>query len=116
MFHIDPTVAALMGAQEAARYRRLQESSNAAEWKAYAEQLQDRLASAEAKLAGVTAIVMELKKLHPNSPLFQRTEIVYKRGEYAGQQKSRSTLIWEQAYDAKAKELGIADPASRRDD
>lgn len=86
------------------------------EWIDHANALEDKLAITEAKLAGALAIIGAFKQTDPNHPLLQPTNVLYTRGPRAGKPKNKAGLIWEQAFDAKAKEMGIANPAARRNE
>lgn len=116
MFEVDPVVAAMMTRNLMDRMNGGRQQNVAAEWKAHAEELQNQLALTQAQLTGALALVNAFKQVHPNSPLLKPSEVVYKRGESAGQPKRQSALIWEAAFDAAAKRVGFANPAALRED
>ena len=66
-----------------------------------------------AEADGLNAQVMAMAKQHADSPLLVKTDIPYTKQQGT---KSKLRLIFEQAFDATAKKLGVSNPASRRID
>ena len=116
MFEIHPVVAAMMTRNLMDRMSGAQQQNVAAEWKAHVEDLQEQLVLTQAQLKAALVVLNAYKEVHPTSPLHQTSNVVFTRGQNAGKAKRQSTLIWEQAFDAAAKEMGISNPTALRDD
>ena len=80
------------------------------EWKAYAEELERELAEWKAHAAGLGAQVDALLATHPDTPLRQKVNIRFKDPEMKGAFKNKIARIYEEAHDARARELGIRHP------
>ena len=61
---------------------------------------------------GLAAQTKAYREMHPDSPLRADSGKRYKDGDI----KRKIALIYEAAFDATAKKLGISNPASRRAD
>ena len=88
-------------------------------WKKHAKELEaqlaalkDELAVEKAHSAGLEAQTMAFAKECPNCNLMADSGKRYKDGDI----KRKARLIYEAAFDATAKKLGISNPASRRAD
>ncbi len=88
-------------------------------WKKHAKELEaevarlkDALAIKTARADGLAAMNKAYAEAHPDSPLRADSGKRYKDGDI----KRKITLIFEAAFDASAKNLGISNPASRRAD
>lgn len=98
-------------------------SAIAWKWKRYAEDLEEeleeakrRIAQLEAHAAGITAQVLALVEAHPNSPLRENSNVVWKDKARKGMPKKKLVLIYEKAHDQRAREMGIKDPVRIRKD
>ena len=96
-----------------------QAEAKAKGWYERAMKLEARITELEGKLkleemisAGRKAQVDEMKKQHADSPLMADSGKRFKDGDM----KTELRLIYEQAFDAKGREMGIANPADRRQD
>ncbi len=84
----------------------------ARELEAEVDELKDRLAVKTAHAAGLKAIFDGFKEAHKNSPLMQYSGKYFRDGDA----KHIYHDLYERAFDATARELGIDDPAERRAD
>jgi hypothetical protein len=75
------------------------------------EQLQDKIALQKAGIAARDAQVIAFAEAHPDSPLLVHTGKVYP----SGRKQTKAGVIFENAFDKKAREVGIQNPVSRRD-
>lgn len=75
-------------------------------------ELEDALAIAKAGEAGRHAQFAALKDENPNCPLLGNSGRTFTDGA----PKTKIRLIFEAAFDATARQLGIASPATRRED
>ena len=75
------------------------------------QRLRDLHAVARCEIAGLVAQRNAFKAQHPTSPLLADSGKVYAQD---GKAKSVVRLIFERAFDARAVELKIANPAGRR--
>lgn len=75
-------------------------------------QLQLALAVKTAHAAGYHAYVKAAKSQHPDSPIFADSGQRYKDGDV----KSNGRLLYEAAFDAEARKLGLSNPAQYRAD
>lgn len=75
--------------------------------------LQLALAIEQAHTAGLEAQLGAYKAKHADSALLQKTDQRFKEND---ERKTVGRLIYEKAFDAKAKELKIADPTEVRAD
>jgi hypothetical protein len=80
--------------------------------KAHVRAMTVQLAVLYADAAGLEAVVDGFKGLHPNSPLMADAGRRFR----SGNAKRKLTLLYEAAFDAKARELGIVDPQAHRAD
>lgn len=76
-------------------------------------QLQLALAVEKAHAAGYQAYVKAAKSQHPDSPIFADSGQRYKQ---SGNVKSNGRLLYEAAFDAEARKLGLSNPAQYRAD
>ncbi|SDB22274.1 hypothetical protein [Belnapia rosea] len=65
-----------------------------------------------ADAAGSRAVIKAFKEAHPNSPLLVDTGKRFADGDA----KTRVTLVYEQGFDAAARQLGIVNPEQHRED
>lgn len=72
--------------------------------------LQKQLKMASMHIQGIESELEAFKNNHPESDLLEKTADVFKNGK----SKSKSRVIYEVAFDERAKELGIIDPAQYR--
>lgn len=93
------------------------------EWIAHAKDLErklkearQRIAVMEADLAGLGAQTDALLEAHPNTPLREKTSIRWKDPKKNGAFKSKLVVIYQRAFDKKARELGIQNPTRIRGD
>ena len=93
------------------------------EWIAHGKDLERKLKEArqqiaflEAALAGLGAQTDALLEAHPNTPLREKTSIRWKDPQRNGAFKNRLSIIYQRAFDKKARELGIQNPARIRRD
>ena len=101
-------------------------SAQARAWAAHAKklegknsELQARIAELEGQLiaaqmhaAGRGDVIAAFAEQHPNSPLLADSSQRFKDGDV----KTKARRIYEQAFDAKGRELGLANPAQYRQD
>lgn len=92
-------------------------------WKAYGKELEQenarlkqQLARAKANEAGLGAQMDAMLEAHPNTPLREKTSIRYNDPSRNGAYKNKLVLIFDNAFDKKALELGIRDPKRIRGD
>ncbi len=85
-----------------------------AQLKAAQSELSKKKATSAALLAQANAMKNALKAVDPGSRLLGPTKEVWRSGVLAGQPKTGLRLIWERAFDATAKELGVENPLSMR--
>lgn len=77
------------------------------------QQLQLALAVEKAHAAGFNAYIKASKAQHPDSPIFADSGQRYKQ---SGNVKSNGRLLYEAAFDAEARKLGIKNPVQYRAD
>ncbi|WP_431270785.1 hypothetical protein [Dankookia sp. P2] len=89
-----------------------QQAAENAALKARIAALTTQMAVQQADVAGLRAVVGTFKQTHPNSHLLADTGRRFKDGDV----KSQATLVYEKAFDTKARELGIQNPEQHRVD
>jgi uncharacterized phage infection (PIP) family protein YhgE len=77
---------------------------------AYSAETSRQLLLASLHIAGQDAELKEFRKLHPDSELLDASDEFFEDGR----PKSKAKVIYEQAFDARAEELGISDPLDYR--
>lgn len=78
--------------------------------------LKQQLAVAQAGEAGLSAQMGAMLQAHPNTPLREKTSIRFNDPAENGRFKNKLVLIYDQAFDKKALDLGIRDPKRIRGD
>jgi hypothetical protein len=71
-----------------------------------------QLAVLHADVAGLDAVLDAFKRFHASSPLMAATGHHFRSGNV----KRRITVLYEAAFDGKARELGIVNPVQHRAD
>src|SRR5690606_19389972 len=105
-------------AMSAANKANIEERDQAIQnWMTYAQHLELQVAIYQAEIAGLLAYLGAMKKFHPDSPMMADSGARYEKYlPWKGDPKSKGRLIYEAAFDAKARELGIDDPTQYRED
>jgi len=109
----DPSFWMAVDATNAANNAR----GRAREWKSYAQELEAEIEGLMKKLAveqmhteGLKAALNCMKAQHTDSPMLRLNGERFKDGD----PKTRLTKVYEEAFDKKGRELGIATPAVYR--
>lgn len=75
--------------------------------------LTDRLAVSQATIEGLKGVINGFKETHPDSPLMEPAK-PFSQPQFASVPRKKYHDLYDQAFDAKAKEMGISDPVERR--
>lgn len=106
----------LMGMAHVMRKRIDEAERERDKWKAHAKKLEEQLAVEQALEAGLRAQIKAFGDIHKDSPLFVKTNHKWNDAKYRGQRKERIVIVFEQAFDKKAIEVGFKDPKRIRID
>ena len=80
------------------------------------EENSNQLALHRAHAAALEVVIQEYQRQHSDSPLLRASGQHYRDAGARGEAKTVGRLFYERAFDTKAAELGIENPASRRTD